>query len=384
MQKTTQFSAKITLLAILAISLAGCNSKNKEQKFTDEQLRTLPAPQRSDLPAPTGGLVLSVNGELITADEIINPSVKMLGDTAKQNDFEKFAGIAAPHIYKLLTDKITTTLLYQKAKAKVPETVLEEGGPLDKAVDKEIRKFVMMHNGNYARAQEEIEKMGFDWESFRDYQKKMLLTQSYFASELGKSKPITHTDILLTYNELKDDYFKVDGGTKFQLIDIRPSVIAQEEKLSIEEADIRAKDIADAISSMAQNGYDFTELVKKHSNGIKADQDGIWETSGPGSLAKPYDIIEESLSQVTPGQTTAPIRCEDHIFIAKLIKNQKAGYLPLEQVHSKIEEYIKNKERKQQFDVLLTKMLKDARISGIEGFLDYCLRQTYIRGTSKI
>ena len=57
-------------IVLAVVLIAGCGSSDKP-RFTPEQLEAIPLPQRTALPSPSGGIVLKIEGQTITAQEII-------------------------------------------------------------------------------------------------------------------------------------------------------------------------------------------------------------------------------------------------------------------------------------------------------------------------
>ena len=374
MKYSTAHKVTCMLMALAFLVIIGCG-KDKvpvNENFTKEELAKLPNPQRSGLPDATGGLVLSVKGEVITSDEIIEPFVTGATAQVANATYDDFIKAAAPMMNSLLKDKISNTLMFQMAKQQSPEGIFDKGGPLDKAVDTEVRKFISSFGFNQALAEEELNRRGMTWLSYREYTKKMLLTQSYFANEMNYDKMITYTDLVDYYSNNKDLYYKTNASLKFQLIDMKID--------SSDELDWRdLKDKAVNIAKKAQNGEEFDSLVEKYSTGIKVASKGLWETGGKGSLASPYDILEVEADKLKPNQVSDPIEATGHIFIMKLIENQTDGYSPFQEVQNQIESRILFERRKQAMDKLLNKLIAKAQIGGVDSFLEYCVKIAYIR-----
>ena len=119
------------------------------------------------LPLPSGGMVLSVNTEAVTSEEITSPLAESLSNMAYGIDFETFRSRARPVVQRLVFNKVTNILLYQQAKQGASEQIDET---LDRLAESEVNKFIAEHGGNYADAQKTLEKMGMDWQEFKDYQ----------------------------------------------------------------------------------------------------------------------------------------------------------------------------------------------------------------------
>ncbi len=363
-------AAVLSMVAIMVLGLTGCN-KEPKSKYTEEQLRNFPQPQIAGLPAPTGGLVLAVNSETISAEEIVSSAVVDFGAMAKQLSYEDFFEKSYSPIKQILTDRITNTLLYQKAKITVPESVFEEGGQLDKAVDTEMRRMLASYENNYALAQQEIEKSGFDWKSYREFQKKQILAQLYFVEKIERNPLITHKEIRDFYESRKEDEFKRQPKVSFLLIDILKGD-------DPEQAGETAKKVLDEI----RGGKDFALCISEYSQGIKARTGGLWEATDLSSFNAPYNTIAESIESMSAGQVSDIIETDGHFFIAKVVENTRAGYLTFEAQQEDIEKYLKSVKRKEQMDKLLGELFDQADIMGLEGFLQYCIQQTYLRARS--
>ena len=356
----------------LVVIFAGCSRKKIEMKYTPEQLAAIPAPQREDLPAPTGGLVLSVNGQTLAAEEVVAPSLQMMAGPTTKVDFQTFAKQASPHIQRIIKDQISTILLYQKAKLKLEENIFADGGPLDKAVDKEIKLFVASHGGDHSLAQEELQKDGFTWQSFREHKKKLMIAQSYFADKLADTETPSHAELQEVYNSIKEKSFKMPAKLIFSIIQVKKPEVATSTK---EEILALAKNI----KAKAQSGEDFEALVKEFSNGPKAAVGGIWETSSPDSLNTPYDIIAKEAAQLMPGQIGEIVENSGNYFVVKTLFNQKERILSFDEVHEDLEMRLVSMKRQQKAERLIYEMFQEANIAGIDGFISYCIRETYIR-----
>ena len=360
----------VTFLA--ACIVAGCGYKEPKAKYTDKQLQNIPQPNANELPSPSGGLVLAVNGETLEAEDIIKAGVAASKKLAAQSSYEKFAPAVYPYIKQMLIDKVTNLLLYQKAKTTVPESVFEEDGPLDKAVDTEVRRYLANYENNYALAQKELERQGHDWNSYRQLQKKQLLAQMYFGNEIDRNPEISYSQMIEFYNSNKEEKFKREPKTKFLLIDILKEDSPQK---AMEKAQKAFEDI--------KSGKEFEDCVVEYSEGVKAKRGGLWETADPSSLISPYNHVIAEIDQMENGDVSGIIETEGHFFIVKLIENTKGGYIPFTGVQEDIERYLQNAERKEQMDKLLSDLFEQADITGLEGFLQYCIQQVYLRSNAE-
>ena len=360
----------VFLLVPVLLLTAGCKVK---PKFTEEELAQIPLTQKTDLPKPSGGFVLVVGSETITSDEIITgPLLEHFRPFAQRNDFERFKKWAKPQLEQIVVTKVSDILLYNQAKKEAGEDIEER---LEKLADGEVRKFVASFGGDYAKAEEALKEMRMDWHSFKEYQKKMILSQSYIASQLGKNKLITYSELLEYYNRMKDESFTAPAKLKFRLIDI------QIEKLEVADPNQSrqqfAKKLAKELLGRIQAGEDFGELAAGYPQG----QAIVWrivETSSPESLAEPYDILATRAKKVEPGQTAGPIEAGEHIFIMKLEEKQAESVEPLENVQKQVEEKIIFDRWKKAVGEFRAKLVQQAAPSKKSEFINFCLEKIYL------
>src|SRR4030042_371900 len=66
--------------------------------------------------------------------------------------------------------------------------------------------------------------MGMDWNSFRDFQKKMILSQDYVRQQLPENKPVTYNELVSCYNEMKGKLVNRPDGMKLELFVIPATI----------------------------------------------------------------------------------------------------------------------------------------------------------------
>ncbi|MHC4114838.1 MAG: peptidylprolyl isomerase [Planctomycetota bacterium] len=352
------------IVALAFLFIAGCGGE--KPKFTEEELRMIPLPQRTGLPAASGGAVLTVAGETITCEEIILPLVEQFRESAKRSSLAEFEKYAAAGIEQIVTGRVAASLLYQLAKKELGEQGNEA---LEKAVDEEVRKFIASYSGDISKAEETLKNMGHDWASFKEYQKKMILAQFYISSHLPAQKPVTYSEMLEYYNRVKDERFGTQAKLQFQLIDIQPANENTEEP---------AEDLAVQLVERIRNGEDFGMLAKQYSQGHRAMFEGLWKPVNPDSLAEPYDILAAEAQKMEPGQVSGPIEAAGHIFIMKLLAKQAESSEPFETVQKEIEAEIETERRRKAFYDFDIKLVQQAEVDNKDYFIDLCVERLYL------
>jgi peptidyl-prolyl cis-trans isomerase SurA len=366
----------IFLTACLLFLASGCDDSDKP-KFTDQEMARIPLAKRDGLPEASGGFVLVVGGEAISSDDLIaEPLLEHFRPIARKSSLEQFKKLARPDVKQLLETRISNILLYQQAKRDAG-TGADFEDALEKATESEVRRFIVSFKGDYAKAEQALKQMGMDWKSFREYQKKMILSQEYIRQLLPEHGPITYSELVNCYNEMKDESFATPATITFRLIDIQiPKLKVTDPNRSQRE---QAEELANELVKRLQKGEDFGELAKQYSHDYKASSGGLWQPVQPQSLAKPYDVLAAEAEKIQPGQIAGPIEANEHIFIMKLEEKKPKDFEPLENVQEEVEAKITFDRRKKAFEEFNSKLVQQVELSEREKFMDFCLEKIFRR-----
>jgi peptidyl-prolyl cis-trans isomerase SurA len=342
----------LSLAVFVTVWFYGCSETKKKTDVDSKLLETAePNIDWRSLPRPSGGLVLSIDSEAITADEIINPVRQQIGEIAGQTDYEQFRKKVKPMLGSVLIQKIGDIRLYEKAKAALPENI--DQGIIDKIIEQEVQRFIAQYGGDYAAAEKVLKSMGTTWKDFYQFQRRTLLVQSFVSEEIKVDKPVTHSELIEYYERMKNEYFAKEGQLEFRLIDLEVAKFADANN-SGANAEQKAKEVAAQLSERIKKGEDFGELAKKYSNDHAARNGGLWKPIRPGSLAEPYDAIEKTAEKMDVGQVSEPVAAGGHIFIVKLENKQAASCKTFEEVQGDVEARMMYEKRKKRVDDMFT------------------------------
>lgn len=364
---------KFRFLLVLAVLLVeGCGG-GSSGKFSEEELAGMPFAQREGLPEPSGGFVLAVGGETITTEEIITERLlEYFGPIAQRSSLEQFKEQARPTLEEIIVAKVTDILLHQKAKRQAGDNIDER---LEKIVDREVKKFVASFDYDYAKAEEALEEKGMDWKSFREYQRKLILSQSYIASQLPGEKALTYSELVESYNEMKEEVFLRPAEITFRLIDIEVAKVELNDPNKSRRE--QAKELADELARQIEEGQDFGELARKYSHGYRAPFGGLWKPVQPESLAEPYDVLSREAGRIESGEVAGPIEASGHIFIMKLEEKTAKDFELFEDVQKEVESTIHLERRRTALEELNKKLVLQAIIGDRERFIDFCIEEIH-------
>ncbi len=368
--------SRISWLSVLLCVVfgGGCRSdKLPTGRFSEEEMANIGLVEHGNLPLPAGGLVLSVGTETITVDEMVSLARRNAGWETRGGSFEQFKIQARDIVKDTVLGKVSDILLYQKALKQAPENINEA---LEKAAENEVNRFVTSYSGNYAEAQEAITAMGLDWQGFRDYKKREMLIQSYLSEELSAEEPVTHGEMLDYYNLIKGERFEWEGTIEFRLIDIQVAKIDMSGYEGLTREEVGSK-VANELLESISEGREFGEIARGHSHGHRAEFSGLWTPVTAGSLMVPHDVLETEAEKMEAGEVSAVIENEGHFFIMKLEDKQQAGFKAFEEVQERIEREIQLNRRKDRYEELMLKLINQANITDMDGFVDFCVEAAY-------
>ncbi len=367
----------VSLAAVLLLG-AGCGNRKKYGKYTEEQMQQIGFANKYDLPAPSGSsMVLGIHSETLTSDEILAITEITLQPAAGQMPEAEFTAQAKPFVRDVIRGKVTDILLYQQARKTAPETIDDM---LDKAVDSEINRFVASYGNNYALAESKIKEMGMDWRSFKEYQKKMIMTQSYISSTIKEEKRFSHQQLRDFYDQNKDEVFCRKGEVGFSLIAIWPEELTPEQVAEGETLQSAAERIADGLVKELENGSDFEELAKHYHGDLAAIGGKVLPMEpGTNAMPEPYNSLETHAVQMQPDQIKGPIEIDAHLFILKLDTLVVADCKSFEEVQQLIKQQLLFQYNQQQYKELVDKLVRNTDLAEMERFTEFCVNQAYKR-----
>lgn len=359
----------VFLFVSVLLLTGGCGVKPKP-RFTKEELERMPFPQGTGLPQSSGGFVLAVGDRTISDKEIVSHLLEDLRPTAQSNTFAQFEEQAREQVEQVITTKILNLLLYREARKHGDEGTMEA---VEKLTEAEMRRFFAGFGNDLTKANEALKQMRMNRQSYREYVKMTIFIQSYSASRVPSNVPITYSELVDYYNQMKDQFFARPAKIRFRLLDI--DIAALEVTDRNQDRRQFARNKADNFVRQIQVGEDPGKLEDKasgiwfsdHSNGVR-----------PESLREPYDILAVEAEKMRPGETRAVVsETGERIFVIKLDGKELKGYKPLEEVQEQLEDKIIADRRQKAVDELQAKLLRQVPVSERNAFVDLCLKKIY-------
>ena len=369
---------KFAFLSMFMLLLtSGCGGNNPSSAELERRTIT----RKIRLVEASGGLVLMVGGETLTSDEVIEspaelggtfvPPIEYFKPIAQESELDQFKERVREYLTGILMGKISNMLLYQEIKREIGENVEVA---LDKQAEKAMREFVMDYGGDQIRADEALKEKGMDWKSFEEQQKKSMLIQWYVSKKMPNNRPVTHSELMECYNQMKDEFFAIPAAMQFRLIEIQPGRL----KLwQVSERPELARLLAKRLLERIKSGEDFGKLAMQYSHGPFREFGGSWKSVRPDSLAAPYDTLAAEAEKTEPGQISGLIETSEHVFIMKLEAKQSAGYVLFEDVQEQVRDKIIFDRQNEVLRQVNDELLQQAELSNTDEFVDFCLDKIY-------
>ncbi len=369
---------KFAFISMFILLLTGgCGGNNPSSAELERRTIT----RKIRLVEASGGLVLMVGGETLTSDEVIEspaelggtyvPPIEYFKPIAQASELDQFKERVGEPLTGILMGKISNMLLYQEIKRDIGENVELA---LEQQVEKVMREFVMAYGGDQIKADEALQEKGMDWKSFEEQQKKSMLIQWYVSKKMTNNRPVTHSELMECYNQMKDESFSIPASIQFRLIEIQPGRLKLWE---ISERPEIARLLANRLLTRIQSGEDFGELAMQYSHGPFREFGGLWKPVRPGSLVEPYDMLATEAEKTEPGQIAGLIETAEHIFIMKLEAKQSAGYVPFVDVQEQVRDKIIFDHQSEILSQVNAELLQQAELSNTDEFVDFCLDKIY-------
>jgi peptidyl-prolyl cis-trans isomerase SurA len=205
-----------------------------------------------------------------------------------------------------------------------------------------------------------LRREGMSVEKYRDSIRAEIEKNEIINSQVRKKVNITSGDV--------ERYYKLNSKNYMaeEKIHLRHILLALPRDAS-PEREAEATQRAMEIRRQIQNGQDFAQLARDHSEGAGAAEGGDIGWVGRGSLLKE---IEEAARQLKPGTVSQPIRTSLGIHLIKLEGMLAAQPLPLSQVEGRIKEELYARALEERFQKWLKGDLRkrhrvDVKLPGV-------------------
>jgi peptidyl-prolyl cis-trans isomerase C len=283
-------------------------------------------------------VVARVNGKPVLGRELeraIRRELVSIGSPEWKNLREEYK---TQLIFNYIQSLVSSELIYQKATASgIKATDAEQQAELQK-ITKSFKNDAEM---NVALANEIMDRATLE----KDLNKKLVIDK-YINENVTKKVPVVTPEEVAKYYSSHPDEFKHPDIVRTSHILIQPTGDTPEQ-------DALAKKRAEELLARINKGEDFAKLAKENSMDPSATQGGDIGFAAKESLASEYGEAAFSL----PAGGIKLVKTSYGYHIIKVTDKKKEGIAPLEEVRTKLSEFLKNEKT----DAELKKMIEGLR-----------------------
>jgi peptidyl-prolyl cis-trans isomerase C len=302
-----------------------------------------PTQTPAQTPEPAVDKVATVNGTAISR-EAYDREVKLYQQRAAR-DGQQLPEFQLQMVKKQILDRmIETELLYQDSRKK---DIRVESQTVDNQINDIKKRFP-----NEVEYQKAIKQMNLSEAVIREQIEKGLAINELVKTQIAEKIKISDEETKEFYNA-NLDRFKQPGEVKASHILIKVEADATEPQKT--EARKKIEDIQGKL----KKGDDFTALAKEYSEGPSSSKGGDLGFFKRGQMVKPF---EDAAFALEIGQVSEIVETPFGLHLIKVFDKKTAGVLAYDEVKDRLEQHLKQQKVKQEVDLYLDELKKDAKI----------------------
>ncbi len=295
-------------------------------------------------------ILARINDTFITHSEV---------DREMDNLFQQFQNMAFPEKTNEFNSKlwkqaletvINRKLLFQQAER---ENISPEKGIIDMRIAE-----IKGHFPSNKKFRQQLAILGISEEKLRQEIEYDLKIKMLLDLHIPQVQDVSKEEVVEFYNTNSENFHIPER--------IRAShiLIAFSSEDSVEKRDEKRQKIFQ-IKKELENGADFSELARKHSDCESKSKDGDLGFFKKGKMVKPF---EDAAFKLKIGEISDIVETIYGYHLIKLTDNKPAQIIPFEQVHEKIVSFLKRQKRDLYIRDYLFKLRNNADIRYFEDF----------------
>ena len=300
-------------------------------------------------------VVATVNGAPIFASELLERYGGQLAIAKEKMAPQEFDKLRNTLIRRDLGRSIERKLLGEAMKSSLESEQLQQ---LDQFMDNMFQQEVTRLKKEFKvnsklELQQKLERQGTSLARLKDEFAAQRMAMEYMGSKVQTNKRITRQDLLDYYRAHAEDY-AVPARAKWQQIRITFAKYGGKNQ---------ATKVLNEVVTELQNGADFSEAARRHSDGPKAADGGQWPWTLAGSLAD--EKIEQTLFDLEVGDVSQVFAGDRDFRIVKVTDRHVSGQVPFEEVQSEIQKTLQQQLQSELTRKLINELLENAIIETI-------------------
>lgn len=317
------FSTRASSGIVFVVLLVGCQGSISTLSSTPSGTkgnRSSTATGSTNSSRSLNDSVLRINGESLDPADAARDLYEDLLPRRGELSSDQFRLFVEKRTAQWLTDRITESLLYQKASLRLGAGKEQH---VDRYVDAEIRRVVTReYGGVQLRFERALEARGQTLEYYRERLRREAVITAYLDGEIKSSIAEPSRRELQEVFDAEVSGMNRDARRSMSLIEVRPSqclaVSSTEptaEQITTAREEARRRILA-AQAALA-SGRPFAEVARQYSQDYRAHDGGVWGQVSRGSVRERYEPAVEELYRLGAGQVSGIIEGPDSFFLVR-------------------------------------------------------------------
>ncbi len=343
----------------------GAHAAATESSRLSKDRATEPSHNLDSQTSDSAVATLRVNNETVKASELWRNLHDELADRAQTLPPEQYQQYLLQRAAQLITDKIAEMLLYQRASLRVTDDMNDR---IDKYVDAELRKIVAtQYDGVERRYVRDLESKGQTLDEVRGKLRREIIIAGFLEQEVKpKIAEPTRAELFAVYEETADSFHR-PAKRQMSLIDVRildrlPLGVTEPTREQWRTARDEAYSRVQTAQAELRSGVPFTDVARRHSDGLHAADGGSWGWISEGSVRERFVPAVDALYQLDAGQISDIIETEDEFFLVRCDELDPGLNPTFETLQPELKERYSRTAYNQLITDLVTEMREKARI----------------------
>ena len=306
--------------------------------------------------------MVQVNDRFVTIEDVmkaLGPALSRLPKTTSETSFRRRA---ARLIDEEVRRQVTQQLIVAEARRQLTDPQKDH---IDRELDETLREMVTnVGGGSRKKLERHLIDQGTRLQQVLADQRKQLTIRLYLRTRFAPTITVTRK---MLWDQYQADRTKFVTPRKVQMQVIAapfrtmlPKDRTRPTELELKASRVSAKKLIDRAVAELVEGYDFTDVARRLSRGIRARQGGLWDVMPRGSFKQKR--VEEIAFKLKEGQMAGPIETPDGYYVVKAARVVPGKVIPFEEAQEQIDAQLREQQYQKMTDTYLRKLLSEATI----------------------
>lgn len=249
-----------------------------------------------------------------------------------------------------LQDLIRQRLIIQEAKNR---DISLSQSKKDQLFQQHIQSIKQQNQLNDDQLEQALQKQGI--ESLDQY-KEVFLQRNQDKLLINELRKQVTSDVTVSEESIEEYYnnnkkqFQVDRQIEASQILIKTN----------NKEESAAKEKINSIKEKINNGENFADMAKEHSEGPYSDKGGSLGFITKGQISEEFDKVAFNLSK---GEVSSPVKTKYGYHLIKVHDKKEAGVRPLNEVKDSIRQQLANEKKNTEWNEFVSKLRENADVT---------------------